>query len=247
MAEVNEKPKVKFKTSSAQTIKPSNHEGLFRDLKVKDPQVQHLWSHQADILRAYQKNHSQSPDVAIEFPTGTGKTLIGLLLAEFRRQALEERVIYLCPTRQLAHQVEQQADGYGIAAKATLAPNYDGINEYGRGSSIAISTYSSLFNTNPRFRDPQVIVLDDAHSSEDYIAKLWSVDIVRSKKQDLYTGVLALITPCLDACTVEGLLTEEPSPQQLSDVELLPIPRFWKYADAFRDLLEGRLRHEDWC
>src|SRR5947209_5119306 len=106
------KPPLKLKLSSPSGGKPDNPEALFRDLKSRSPQIQHLWSHQADILRAYHKEVGQK-DVALELPTGTGKTLVGLLIAEWRRIALGERAVYLCPTRQLARQVGLRAIEYG--------------------------------------------------------------------------------------------------------------------------------------
>jgi superfamily II DNA or RNA helicase len=55
------------------------------------------------------EGHVGRTDLALELPTGTGKTLVGLLIAEWRRQTGNERVLYLCATRQLAHQVSALA------------------------------------------------------------------------------------------------------------------------------------------
>src|SRR6266545_811225 len=76
------------------------------------------------------KEYAKKQDVALELPTGAGKTLVGLLLAEYRRKALNERVVYLCPTQQLAYQVGQHAQKYGIGVRVLLRPTYDGINDY---------------------------------------------------------------------------------------------------------------------
>lgn len=57
-----------------------------------DPRLDNLWSEQADALRAYAPNHVATADVALELPTGSGKTLVGLLIAEWRRLKLGERV-----------------------------------------------------------------------------------------------------------------------------------------------------------
>lgn len=133
-----------FKTGFTKEIKPSDPESLFRDLK-RAPDIQHIWSHQADLLRAYDKEHLNAPDIALQLPTGTGKTLIGLLLAEYRRRKYNERVIYLSPTRQLVRQVEQHSSRYGIHAHALLSPDYSNINDYRLGNAVGITTYSSLF------------------------------------------------------------------------------------------------------
>lgn len=94
---------------------------MFRDLS-RDADVRFLWGHQDRILERYEE-HVGTADVALELPTGTGKTLIGLLIAEWRRQARDERVLYMCPTRQLAHQVGALAQRYGIDAQVCLRPS----------------------------------------------------------------------------------------------------------------------------
>jgi hypothetical protein len=48
--------------------------------------------------------------------------------------------------------------------------------------TIAVTTYSALFNSNPFFNKPQVIILDDAHAAENYIASAWSLSIDRRDK-----------------------------------------------------------------
>ena len=69
-----------FKTDFTETSGPTDREALFRDIRGRAPEIKHLWSHQADLLRAYHQHYLKSHDVAIELPTGAGKTLVGLLL-----------------------------------------------------------------------------------------------------------------------------------------------------------------------
>src|SRR6266498_4327257 len=144
-----ERQQRRFKTGLAKEAIPSDPESLFQDLR-RTPEISHLWSHQADILREYYKEYAKKQDVALELPTGAGKTLVGLLLAEYRRKALNERVVYLCPTQQLAYQVGQHAQKYGIGVRVLLRPTYDGINDYYLSNAVGVTTYSSIFNINPR-------------------------------------------------------------------------------------------------
>src|SRR5258706_12170074 len=114
-----------FKTEFEDTGCPADPELLFHDLKGRAEEIRHLWSHQADLLRAYAKEHLQSTDIALELPTGAGKTLVALLIAEFRRRKLGDRVVYLCPTRQLANQVGTHAKRYGIKAHVLVGKQKD--------------------------------------------------------------------------------------------------------------------------
>src|ERR1700730_13117930 len=96
-----------FKLPTKKPVCPDDPESLFRDLRKKT--VPGLLSHQADLLRSYLAVHTKHPDIALQLPTGSGKTLVGLLIAEWRRRKYGERVVYLCPTRQLVNQVAEEA------------------------------------------------------------------------------------------------------------------------------------------
>ena len=76
-----------FTTDFTETPGPTDPEAVFRNLRGRAPEIKHLWSQQADLLRAYHQEHLTARDVAIELPTGAGKTLVGLLIAEWRRHA----------------------------------------------------------------------------------------------------------------------------------------------------------------
>jgi len=113
-------------TAWEKAARPDDPEALFRDLRKRT--VPGLLSHQADVLRSYLTAHTQYADIALRLPTGSGKTLVGLFIAEWRRRRYDERVVYLCPTRQLVNQVAQQASTkYGIDLHAFTGSraNYD--------------------------------------------------------------------------------------------------------------------------
>ena len=145
--------------------------------------------------------HIQARDLAIELPTGTGKTLVGLLIAEYRRRVFKERVVFLCPTRQLCAQVNERARLYGINT-ALLVGRQSQYHpgqffSYQQAKSIAITTYSGVFNTNPRINDPETIICDDAHAADNYISALWTLVIDRKAHQDLYMAIYRLLEPTM--------------------------------------------------
>jgi hypothetical protein len=231
---------VSFRRVGPSGSRPEDPEALFEGLK-KAPGVQYLWSHQADVLRRYNEDCLSQRDIALELPTGAGKTLIGLLIAEYRRQKFDERALYLCPTRQLARQVGEQAKTCGIPSRVLLRPEYEGLDEFRLGSAVGITTYKALFNTNPRMSNPQTLILDDAHAAEDHVASLWSVRVSRYENLDLYRRLLRTVAPEMNEAFVEMMLDEDTSPDVRTKVDLLPQPGFVELIGEVRGLLDSEL------
>lgn len=199
-------------------------EALFGDLPKLTTGVPALWSHQADQLRTYFERYKDSKNVALELPTGSGKTLVGLLIAEWRRRTLRQRVVYACPTGQLAKQVAKAASDQGIPSVLLIGKSTEwdlrDLNKYVTGDCIAITVYSHVFNTNPRFHDAQTLVFDDAHAAENYVAEAWAVEIKRT--EPVFHSFLGVISESLDSQLVTRLSAPEGVRVDDSSVRLLP-------------------------
>ncbi len=211
-------------------------EALFRELRPRDGNVRHLWAHQADLLRSY--HALEATDVAVELPTGAGKTLVGLLLAEFRRRARGERVAYLCPNVQLARQAAARAADYGIEAVALVRrqADYDvaDFTAFQRAQKVAITTYNGVFNIRPRI-EAQTLVLDDAHAAEGPVANHWSVEAPRGG--GLYEALLAALVDGLTAPFREAMRDGALDPTRRYDVELAPPLFVARQAELLREAL----------
>jgi len=70
----------------------------------KSNKFQALWPAQTHVLRCYAADFTSKRDVAIELPTGAGKTLIALLVAEAWRQE-NKKVAILSANKTLARQM----------------------------------------------------------------------------------------------------------------------------------------------
>nr|NLU58563.1 DEAD/DEAH box helicase [Pseudomonas sp. BIGb0427] len=106
-----------FKKIVRPTLSVNTPESMLHDIRTK--RIEGPLARQADVWREYVDTALDLPDVAIRLPTGSGKTLVGVVLGEWRRRKYEERVVYLCPTKQLVHQVVEQArTQYGIDVAA---------------------------------------------------------------------------------------------------------------------------------
>lgn len=228
----------RFRIKNAASQLPGDPEALFRDLRGRALEVKHLWAHQADILRTYRERYSTSNDVALQLPTGSGKTLVGLLIAEWRRLTEGERALYVCPTRQLAYQVGEQAQRYGLRVRVLVGRQADypqaEYGDYVTGQAVAATTYSAVFNSNPRLDDAQTLVLDDAHAAENYVADAWTVRIARSNP--LYEDLLSLLALGLGPGTAARCRGAD----YCDVVDKVPIPRFMPLEDALTSLLNVR-------
>lgn len=218
-------------------------ESIFRELQI--PNIKGLWSQQADILRDYYKDFKTKSDVAIELPTGTGKTLIGLLIAEYRRRCLQERVLYLCPTKQLAKQVHLKANEYGLPVSLLIgSQNNYSEEEYGNyvtSKSIGITTYSAIFNTNPyRMDDANTILLDDAHSAENYISSLWTVEIKRKENKEFFESLIELFKNDISDYNYTKIMSgDNGGYKQIYD--LVPYPKYLEKLPQLIELIEANI------
>jgi hypothetical protein len=239
-----------FKINAEKTNVPDSPEALFQTLRTRSHEIKHLWSHQADILREYHKKAPECSDIALELPTGSGKTLVGLLIAEWRRRVNNERVVYLCPTRQLAQQVNQLSEKYGIKTSLLIGKqkNYSpqAFSSYQMNNSIAITTYSGIFNINPRIDDAHTIVLDDAHAGEIYLSQMWSVEISRSKNKDLYMSITALLKDFIPDALFEDIHSDDHmDPSRSTLVDYIPAKAIRENGLQLRSLLDSTLNVDE--
>jgi hypothetical protein len=109
--------------------------------------------------------------------------------------------------------VEEAVTKYGISVEGFTgkATSYrpDAKAAYSDGGRVAVTTYNSLFNSNPFFSDPDVIIIDDAHAAENYIANQWTLRINRldEESQGLFlaaSGVLKAVFTQSDYARLTG-------------------------------------------
>lgn len=186
--------------------------------------VDSLWLHQGDVIRAYAESHQGTPDLALELPTGTGKTLPGLLIAEWVRRKTEGPVIYATPTKQLARQVERTAEREGIpvanlTGSAKYWPPEDEAAVEG-GEVIGLTTYSAVFNSSPKLPQPRLLIFDDAHAGEQFVGSEYSISIRRFEDENSYFEVLDELKPFLSDLLIQRL-EGEPDPGAHHQVRLI--------------------------
>lgn len=215
------RPRPSFKQASSATVYASPEE-LFYKLGRASSHG-YLRGPQQDVLREYMDQHSSASDAAFELPTGTGKTAVGLLVAEWKRLPAN-RVAYLSLTNQLAGQVLAEAARLGIACadlrgtKDTRSSAEEG--RYKTGSAIGVTTYSNLFNSNPVISGAEFLVFDDAHGAEHYVSDMWTVSAELAKEKALYNSLLAALRPGMSQSQIRIVLDQSAiGTVELADVQ----------------------------
>lgn len=218
---------VAFKLGGTSSISLDSPERMFLDFS--DRAFQGLLTHQGHVLAEYQAKALAVSDVAIKLPTGSGKTLVGALIAEWRRRLLQERVVYVCPTKQLAYQVVEEArTKYGMSD--TIAPfvgrkaDFNPVDKgrFQSGDVVAVTTYGGLFNARTFFDEPHCLIFDDAHAAENYMAQHWTLQIERSTHSNLFNVLVAIIGPGLSPLDAKRLRGEAQTLWDISWVDMVP-------------------------
>jgi superfamily II DNA or RNA helicase len=122
---------------------------------------------QRQVLSAYAADHLGTSDLAIEMPTGEGKTLLALLIADL---ALDQSrsVAYLTGTRQLAERAEEEAAKLGLDTVRFASKDYGGakLDDYHQAQAVGVMNYWVYFNSKPVPKPADLVIFDDAHLAE---------------------------------------------------------------------------------
>jgi superfamily II DNA or RNA helicase len=205
---------------------PESPLDLYERLQVSEPGLSDLWLHQGNALRAYHEHHLDHLDVALELPTGSGKTLVGLLIAEWRRLAHGQRVAYACVNNQLAEQVAGKAARYGIDVVLLTGTKHGwepaDAAAFRAGDAVAISNYHHVFNYWSGLEDAETLIFDDAHGGEDAVAATWSITARRRDEPGLYAAALGVLRDALTAPFADLLAQGADDPRDEQQTELVP-------------------------
>lgn len=212
------------------------YEALFA--RHRSATVPTLWGWQSEVLEAYT---GVAGDAAVELPTGTGKTLIGLLAGEGFRETEGGPVAYLAGNKQLAQQVERQARDLGFPIVRFQGPKDTwasrDVRAFNFGESMGVMNYWNYFNASPGVEPAGMLILDDVHLLEGPLRDLFTVCIRRG--ETLYNDVLArVVARCSYYSLADDLLN---GVEPMRAPEMLVFPDSAELADEVRDLLDERL------
>lgn len=201
---------------------------------------QELRPAQEHVLDVFEHDFATVPDVGIELPTGVGKTLIALLLAD---RALDEgmSVAYLTGTRQLAEQVEDQAvELRNLVVHRFYGGHYPGaaLDDVNQAQAVGVMNYWVYFNSRPRVQPADVIIFDDAHLAEQSLTGLAGVRISAAADPVLYVGVCDLLMAHTSAYSSLKAMRDGTAPFN-TPPELIAFNDWAAIATAATDLIEN--------
>ncbi len=227
-----------FKIRKREVFSYSSPQDMYQDNKLK--KIMGPLDYQTAMLDLYIKN-MEKRTVALELPTGSGKTLVGLLIGEYRRRKNKEKILFLCPTNQLVHQVVEQANlKYGLKAIAFCGKQKDyspkDKSSFLMSEALGVTTYSSFFALNSFFKDVDVLIMDDVHSCEDYIISNWTIQI--DSETTIFTEIAELLKNCISEVDYKYLLEEEYLPDVASWCNMLPMPLALNKLDELQLILQ---------
>ncbi|KMV18296.1 hypothetical protein ACT17_11715 [Mycolicibacterium conceptionense] len=157
---------------------------------------------QRQVLSAYAAHHLNTSDLAIEMPTGEGKTLVALLIADL---ALDggRSVAYLTGTRQLAERAVDEAEKLGLHTVRFAAKDYGGakLDDYHQAQAVGVMNYWVYFNSKPVPQPADLVIFDDAHLAEQPLSGLQTLRIpnISGDARLLYRTVCDLVVAHTDA------------------------------------------------
>ena len=227
-----------FKIRKREVFSYSSPQDMYQDNKLK--KIMGPLDYQTAMLDLYIKN-MEKRTVALELPTGSGKTLVGLLIGEYRKRKNKEKKLFLCPTNQLVHQVAEQANlKYGLKAIAFCGKQKDyspkDKSSFLMSEALGVTTYSSFFALNSFFKDVDVLIMDDVHSCEDYIISNWTIQI--DSETTIFTEIAELLKNCISEVDYKYLLEEEYLPDVASWCNMLPMPLALNKLDELQLILQ---------
>jgi len=214
---------------------PTEPQELFHSL-VREQGYEYLRDVQVDVLDAWYRNREKE-DVIVKMNTGSGKTLVGLLMLQ---SSLNEGIgpaLYLCPTHQLVAQVVNQASQYGITAIQDV-PGTQLPFEFLNCEAILVTTFSRFFNGQSVFgvegrtsspHEVGALVIDDAHSCLAIAREQASITFNRGDEG--YKRLLSLFRGALaeqSAGTAYSILESDPG-------ALLAVP-YWAWLNCLNDV-----------
>ena len=201
------------------TNKSTKYNGYLRDV-------------QTEVLELWYQNRNKKDNI-IKMNTGSGKTVVGLLLLKSCINENKGKCVYVVPDNYLVEQVIKEANDLGI----NVTKDIDNINFISGKAILVINIHKlingkSVFGINGKI-DIDSILIDDVHSCLEIAETKSMISINREKYTKLYQDILDMFYDSLKQQNESNLINIKDGDYASSPM-LVP---FWDFNNKITELL----------
>lgn len=201
------------------TNKSQKYNGYLRDV-------------QTEVLELWYQNRNKKDNI-IKMNTGSGKTVVGLLLLKSCINENKGKCVYVVPDNYLVEQVIKEANDLGI----NVTKDIDNINFISGKAILVINIHKlingkSVFGINGKI-DIDSILIDDVHSCLEIAETKSMISINREKYTKLYQDILDMFYDSLKQQNESNLINIKDGDYASSPM-LVP---FWDFNNKITELL----------
>ena len=201
------------------TNKSQKYNGYLRDV-------------QTEVLELWYQNRNKKDNI-IKMNTGSGKTVVGLLLLKSCINENKGKCVYVVPDNYLVEQVIKEANDLGI----NVTKDIDNINFISGKAILVINIHKlingkSVFGINGKI-DIDSILIDDVHSCLEIAETKSMISINREKYTKLYQDILDMFYDSLKQQNESNLINIKDGDYASSPM-LVP---FWDFNSKITELL----------
>lgn len=201
------------------TNKAQKYNGYLRDV-------------QTEVLEMWYQNRNKKDNI-IKMNTGSGKTVVGLLLLKSCMNENKGKCVYVVPDNYLVEQVIKEANDLGI----NVTKDIDDINFISGKAILIINIHKlvngkSVFGINEKI-DIDSILIDDVHSCLEIAETKCMISINREKYKQLYQDILDMFYDSLKQQNESNLINIKDGDYASSSM-LVP---FWDFKNKKTELL----------
>ena len=240
---------INMKNFSANSKNPINPEEIFSGLAGRNEKYAYLRDVQGEVLRAWYANRREKDNI-IKMNTGSGKTVVGLLILKSCLNEGEGPAVYVVPDRYLVKQVCREAKLLGIDVVCDRDGEegdgkYKGedTREFREGRAIYVTNIhkvvngKSVFGMRINLEDNIKIgsmIVDDVHACIDTIGEQHTLHI--SASNHIYNEIVKQL----------GVNTNEGDNERGNYHILVPFEKWQKEYKAIKKIVDKDPESKDW-
>jgi hypothetical protein len=194
--------------------------------------------HQTEVLSQWYARRDQR-DITLKMNTGSGKTLVGLLLLKSSLNEGKGPAVYVSPDPYLSTQVVNEAKDLGIDITTD-----ERSPEFTSHSAVLSTTIKTLFNGRSTFGVGRTkikigsIVIDDAHACLSKMDEQFMIRVERGTP--IYKRLLGLFKESISQQSIVGALQVDNG----DPAAYVPVP-FWAWRSHVVEVAKVLIEHKD--